>query len=988
MAQLREDTFSAENTGASLLNSSFQLRLLRFRGVDALTVTIPSEGVVLLDGQTGAGKTTLLEAISFALYDNVGSSCYNRKERGAKKKHDPTSVELTFPKETNGGLVIYRQRRPNLLRVTGSGINLVDDAAQGYIDKLFGSYQTWMVGGYLQQERHCTFFSMSAQEKLELLQQLSLPERHDPITKRTISGPEQFEDLLQKTLLKINQTAQLSQETEMKVKLYTEMYMQLYNQVSPALAGMSAWDDQTRNRYFDQYKENDLGRLLVRLQSEIHSRAQSLQGAISEERIKIAMIKEKIRTREQLEVTQKALQIELKDLPSSTQQILQLERTISEINEQIALARRNERKAELQKRADLLRDEKEKQQEQLKNREVHLRAELADLPVSIGEISLLENLASEMTVQIALAQKSEKRSQLLLTKAEVQRRLEHLSGENSKYSLGELESFEKILLGPSLQQIDFRLKEIGEEREYLRKFTIYLHREQITQEINLLKRQLESYPKSSLTDQIEEIGRQIWGLSLQEKRLVCPNCSSSLCLQNGQLMELRIDQTLSGVSLNQLNIKRVQLQQEENRYHQRGALDAKLKNLETELTGFPDLAGWTPQGGVSRTLPQLEAEERELQKKRSSRIDLPELNLGEERVKIQNHQERSILLRDLENISKEISLLTEEKVGLDSSSLEKRRQETLIRINELRQIQGKRIGVQAALDQVTRQIREVEMRLDQQIEQLSKEIDQLRGDEVNLNIVLLENQRREEQLRLQELKKLESKRIGVQAALDQVEKQLRDLGEIPGLSTDLGRLEQELEKLFKDGEIFQREISAQIEFSKLADLYQKHQGAQQHHQQIQQRLGSLLKIKGCLITSEYIILDTFLNQINQNLAEVLEQLFSEPISVSLRSLKQLKSDDRIKPQINYEIVFKGAECSNINELSGGERSRISLALAIVFSTFNQTPFLLLDESLSTLNASVKETTMKVIRRYLGHKTVIAVNHDTTTGVYDSVLRLA
>lgn len=987
MAQIREDTF----TEASFLNSCFQLKLVRFRGVDALTVTIPSQGVILLDGQTGVGKTTLLEAISFVLYDNVGSSCYNRKERGAKKKHDSTSVELTFPKETHDGLTIYRQRRPNLLRVVGPGINLVDDSAQGYIDKLFGSYQTWMVGGYLQQERHCTFFSMSAQEKLELLQQLSLPERHDPVTGRTISGPEQFENLLQKTLLKINQTTELSHEAEMKVKLYTEMYMQLYNQVSPSLAGMAAWNDQTRERYFNEYKENDLGRLLIRVQSVAYSRAQLLRGEISEGKVKIARMKEAIKQKEQLEITRKNLETELKNLPISSEQIRQLERMLVEIREQIILAGKTQRKAELQRRLELLQENGERQRKEFKDQESHLQAQLGTLPVPREELRSLEDLLSEITVQVALAQKSERRSQLLLAKAQLQERLSSLSDVNSKYTLGELEMFEKVLSGPTLEQVDLKLKEISQGKEYLLKLAIHLQRERIIQEISLLQKQLESYPKSSLVDQIEEVGKQIWGLSLQEKKLVCPNCSSSLCLQNGQLTELRIVQTPAGMSLNELNFKRLQLQQEENRFHQRGTLETKLKNFETELSRLPDLSDWTPQAGYTRTLPQLEAEERELQKKRTARMNLPDISLENERTKIQNYHERMILLRDLEKISKEIGSLTGEEIGVDSSSLEKRKHETLSRIKDLREIETKRIGLQATLDQILRQLAEVEVRFKQQKEQLSKEIDELKGDQVDVNLSILESQKRETELKLQELKRIETKRIGVQAALDQVEKQISQVdssSDLVSSEREVERLENELEKTLKDGEKLQREIAGQIEFSKLADIYQKHHGAQQHYQQVQQRLASLLKIKGSLITSEYIILDTFLNQINQSLAEVLEQLFSEPITVSLRSLKQLKSDDRIKPQINYEIMFKGAECSNINELSGGERSRLSLALAIVFSTFNQAPFLLLDESLSTLNTSVKETTMKVIRRYLGHKTVIAVNHDTTTGVYDSVLRLA
>lgn len=143
-------------TGDQFVNSGYKLRWFRFRKIKNLEVNFPPSGIVLLDGRSGIGKTSILEAISFVLYDDAGNTCYPRQERASKRKHDPTWVELTFPT----GLIIFRQRRPNLLRVKSlnSSIDLTDDSAQSYIDRTLGSVNSWLAGGYLQQLKMCSFF--------------------------------------------------------------------------------------------------------------------------------------------------------------------------------------------------------------------------------------------------------------------------------------------------------------------------------------------------------------------------------------------------------------------------------------------------------------------------------------------------------------------------------------------------------------------------------------------------------------------------------------------------------------------------------------------------------------------------------------------------------------------------------------------------------------------------------------------------------------
>ena len=870
----------------------FLLRFSNFRRIENLSVTIPENGIILLDGQTGIGKTTLLEAISFVLYDNAGNTCYNRKDRSSKKKHDPTWVELTLPYASSStgrmrfppGLVIYRQRRPTLLRVIGEGIALEDGKnpgpAQGFLDRLFGPYSTWRVGGYIRQESVCEFFTMSPSDKLNLLQQLSLPDRFDPVTGRIISGPEQFETLLMRTVEKIITVTEQVREAEMQTKISTEMYMRLYNQCAASLQGKTAWTADDLQLHFSRYNEvysegnlsQDLVRLLSKVRSATVSRSQVLQSQISEEQMRIARMREGLKQRRQLEITKNHLLKELEILPDVKEEIAALERSVSEIIE-----------------------------------------------------------------QIALAQRSERRSQLLAAKAEIQRRLDLIPNESSKYTLQELDSFDRLLSGLTPEQSDEQIKEANLTKEYLAKLALYNRRQAMVTQITGLESQLAAYPMASLSEEIEAIGKKIWSLSLQEKKLVCPKCSSALYLNGGQLTEMTQSELPQG-NLLELNRQKTDYQRQESMFQQRGHLDRQLVQLKSELASFDgahDLSSFSPQSKPRLTHlnpHQLETLIGELQRTKTLWMQVPTgINTSDERRKISSAQERTRLNRDIESISKEIEMVPVSGSPAEVHSLENRRREASNRIHQLRQQEIKRSTLQG------------------QIEQLNTQILNLRSGRSSPGVSDEEEEEPDESV--------------------------------------LEALKKELDILTSESQALEVAIGAQIQFSQLGDLMRQHSKCEQIYRQLYQRQAALYRIKATLITAEYIILDTFLSHINQSLAEVIEPMFSEPISISLRSLRQLKTDDRIKPQINYEIVIGGAECSNINELSGGERSRISLALAIVFSSFNNAPFLLLDESLSTLNASIKEATMKVIRHYLGEKLVIAVNHDTTTGVYDSVIRL-
>ena len=156
----------------------------------------------------------------------------------------------------------------------------------------------------------------------------------------------------------------------------------------------------------------------------------------------------------------------------------------------------------------------------------------------------------------------------------------------------------------------------------------------------------------------------------------------------------------------------------------------------------------------------------------------------------------------------------------------------------------------------------------------------------------------------------------------------------------------------------------------------------------QKKLHDLSRLKELAIKVECQQLQATVDSINATLTAIVDVIFEEPITIQLRLFKQLKSSKRVKPQVNISIKYRGAEYNKINDLSGGEASRVSLAFVIALSSVSSSRFLLLDEVMSTLDDELREKCLDSIRTLLaGSKTIISINHKDNSGDYDRVIVL-
>ena len=151
----------------------------------------------------------------------------------------------------------------------------------------------------------------------------------------------------------------------------------------------------------------------------------------------------------------------------------------------------------------------------------------------------------------------------------------------------------------------------------------------------------------------------------------------------------------------------------------------------------------------------------------------------------------------------------------------------------------------------------------------------------------------------------------------------------------------------------------------------------------QERISKMIKIIDELGTR---YLQEVIDDLNSSLKLILDELFHKPISVNLKTHRQLKNGDE-KLEISFEISYNGMTYDSCRHLSGGEIDRISLALLLAFSKLKNSPIMILDEVSASLDANLREKVIEIIHKWTEGKIVINIAHESVQGFHDYVVSL-
>jgi DNA repair exonuclease SbcCD ATPase subunit len=156
-------------------------------------------------------------------------------------------------------------------------------------------------------------------------------------------------------------------------------------------------------------------------------------------------------------------------------------------------------------------------------------------------------------------------------------------------------------------------------------------------------------------------------------------------------------------------------------------------------------------------------------------------------------------------------------------------------------------------------------------------------------------------------------------------------------------------------------------------------------EELRKRYSAACSFREKILEAESIAITNLITTINTHAQFYLDHFFQEePINIHLVAFKETK--DSTKPQINIEIEYKGIE-HDLTMLSGGELSRVILAFTLALAEIHNTPFVMLDESTSSLDQELTGSVVDGLKENFGNKLVLLIAHQVVQGAFDNVIKL-
>ena len=130
---------------------------------DKLKLDFRDKGVVHLYGDSGTGKSSLFTVIMWILTGHPRNGIVNIKADKKKK---------IYGRLEYGDMTITRSKKPEKLEVMADKIFLEGEPASAYLESLYGPIKLILASCYLEQKSLHPLLSISAKDRLKLLQSL------------------------------------------------------------------------------------------------------------------------------------------------------------------------------------------------------------------------------------------------------------------------------------------------------------------------------------------------------------------------------------------------------------------------------------------------------------------------------------------------------------------------------------------------------------------------------------------------------------------------------------------------------------------------------------------------------------------------------------------------------------------------------------------------------------------------------------------------
>lgn len=219
--------------------------------------------------------------------------------------------------------------------------------------------------------------------------------------------------------------------------------------------------------------------------------------------------------------------------------------------------------------------------------------------------------------------------------------------------------------------------------------------------------------------------------------------------------------------------------------------------------------------------------------------------------------------------------------------------------------------------------------------------------------------------------------------------------EIDAILQDYARLSQQYSRfLILDESCPKDEIDQNVEkeIEKLCKLKKEHENfltfdscqkdlmvENEKYLELEQELSHCIVCIKKFNNTKLTFLEQGLERVKSSVDNFLEQLFCEPISIEWKQVRN-----------GLDVVFNYKNNAySFNDLSGGEKSRCSIAFACAFSTIENFDLMLLDESLSGLDVENQTKIVEFLKQWSNDSNIktCIISHSIVEGFFDQVISL-
>ncbi len=1000
-----------------------------------------SSRLTLLRGHSGAGKSTVLESIRWCLF----GSLRNIYPSG----FTPTSSNKTFVTLEIMGLNITRSQSPESLTVlipdyqNNQYITVTQDVAQKYIDSVFGNKDIWQASSFIRQNERCPLMTANNSERLSLLNEILFGSENSTPFENPDYYIEKIEEEVDKVAKEITgQTAVFntyyskymsnSQSFENtygwenmsleKVQSYQQYIEEIKQQISFKTSEMIEISKLENKKKFLEDKIKTLqesntnvdfnGELKEDTILELNTQLLSIQNGINKcigDKTKYDSLQNELDAQnsnmtsnhqELLKLSSFELETQVKSLKSLIQE---LERKSSDIRMKDA------RKQTLKTQLESIINELNVNEEKLKT-------------YSIQDVDMLKKILNN-----SLAYKSLKETQIKMSELKLEGDIipeENLTEINTKfsnmlmnlkYSLQvcqkyglelndikiKIEAYQKIIDFHKIQKEHLSNQKLfiskNEELEKLRKnlitdFTAYQ---------SYLEPEEKEISASKIQSLIELINNRLGS------PLKCPHCSCVVEYNNGVLSAPKNE--IIDITVGKMRTEK--LRELLNIVNRNSMIETMISKLENEIQ---TLQPFDEQIVGAKQYSEIEITSIQSLINECSRIEteFEEKDVGVIERKINNIK----VLRDYYTLMKDFNKYQSEfnKEIPTSENTEELRNNIL----NLPIIQGNierlhnnkekfETELQSLNQEVSESYEEINLKINQHKIELKELEDKLYdvvsahklqgiisaifSQMINIDITSITSEN---------ISRLESEKILIQ-------NKINDTKHMINILKDYNKLKYELRDiiLITSSQIIQSQIKTLNEnleqyndmYSKAYTMYHLMNDRTELEKvrnliiELTNKQSNLNIMKQIVIETTNSALEGLVATINNMTNSVLEELFDDSMVVELKLYKELKTGkNKIKPSVNLSAYYKGECFDNINNLSGGEQSRISLALTLSLASIHTSPIVFLDEVMGALNADLREQCVEVIKNFLierSNKTILSVEHNFIVGLFDDSIEI-